>query len=89
MTTINNIYIYIYLPSHIQRGLNVIISVVKSMHSTAFGDYEVTSLFQINFANPDETRYDNYREFDNIHLQHDSQTTDSIRTTTSRADYKQ
>ena len=57
-----------------------------------FGDYENIRFFFSNksvVTNVDETTYDNYREFDNIHLQHDSQTTDSIRTTTSRADYKQ
>ena len=44
-------------------GLNVIISVMKNVHSTKFGDYEVTNL--------DETTYQNYREFVNIRLQHD------------------
>lgn len=30
-------------------------------------------------TNVDETTYDNYREFDKIHLQHDWQTTDSVK----------
>ena len=59
-----------------------------SMHSTAYGDYEAISLFQSNCFNLNKTTYGNYREFINIHLQQDWQTTDSVRMPTSKADYK-
>ena len=38
-------------------------------------------------SNLDETTYDNYREFDNICLQHDRQTTASVKTPKSKTDY--
>lgn len=56
------------------------------MHSTDFGDYKATSLFQI-VSNLDETTYNNNKEFDNICLQYDSQTTYSVKTPTSKTDY--
>lgn len=63
---------------------------MKSTYSTEFSDYEFTSLLQIVII-LDETTYDNYKEFHNICLQHtiDKLSTDSVKTPTLKADYKQ
>ena len=72
-----------------KRSLNDTISLVKKCIPQRLVIMKLAVFFKSSVTSLDETTNDNYREFDKIHLQQDWQTTDSVRTPTSKAVYKQ